>query len=72
MTGIRLIVLATGISVSRVETWVRKLATLHSGWVDEAESNRPTINISLDSNRFDCLVEKSSLSVEPRRLQSPI
>ena len=40
--------------------------------IAEVESNRPATNISLDSNRFDCLVEKSSLGVEPRRLQSPI
>ncbi len=39
---------------------------------DGLESNRPATNISLDSNRFDCLVEKSGLGVEPRRLQSPI
>jgi len=42
---------------------------------DGVESNRPATNfpgISLDSYRFDCLVEKSSLGVEPRRLQSPI
>ena len=36
MTGSRLIVLATGISVSGVETWVWKLATRHSGRGDEA------------------------------------
>ena len=32
------------------------------------ESNRPTINfpgISVDTNRFDCLVEKSGLGVAP-------
>ena len=43
--------------------------------IAEVESNRPATNfpgISLDSYRFDCLVEKSSLGVEPRRLQSPI
>ena len=39
------------------------------------ESNRPATNfpgISVDSNRFDRLVEKSGLGVEPRRLLSPI
>ena len=39
MTGSRLIVLATGISVSGVETWVWKLVTRHSGRGDGAESN---------------------------------
>ena len=39
MTGIRLIVLATGISVSGVETWVWKLATRLSGRGDGAGSN---------------------------------
>jgi len=39
MTGSRLIVLATGISVSGVETWVWKLATRHSGRGDGAELN---------------------------------
>jgi len=39
MTGSRLIVLATGISVSGVETWVWKLATWLSGRGDGAESN---------------------------------
>ena len=39
MTGSRLIVLATGISVSGVETWVWKLATRLSGRGDGAESN---------------------------------
>jgi len=37
------------------------------------ESNRPTTNfpgISVDTNRFDCVVEKSGLGVEPRR-ESP-
>ena len=39
-------------------------------WVlgDEVESNRPATNfprIPVDSNRFDCLVEKSGLGVEP-------
>ena len=39
------------------------------------ESNRPATNspgIPVDSNRFNCLVEKSGLGVEPRTLQSPI
>ena len=36
MTGSRLIVLAAGISVSGVETWVWNLATRHSGRGDEA------------------------------------
>jgi len=39
------------------------------------ESNRPTTNfpgISVDTDRFDCLVEKDTLGIEPRRLQSPI
>jgi len=39
MAGSRLIVLATGISVSGVETWVWKLATWLSGRGDGAESN---------------------------------
>mgnify|MGYP006996863158 CR=1 FL=1 len=75
MTGSRLIVLATGISVSGVETWVWKLATRHSGRGYGAESNRPTTNfpgISVDTNRFDCLVEKSGLDVDPWRLVSRI
>ena len=38
MTGSRLIVLATGMSVSGVETWVWKLATRLSGRGDGAES----------------------------------
>ena len=36
---------------------------------DGLESNRPATNfprISVDSNRFDCLVEKSGLGVENR------
>jgi len=46
-------------------------------WVlgDGVESNRPATNfpgISVDSNRFNCLVEKSGLGIEPRRLLSPI
>ena len=39
------------------------------------ESNRPTTNfpgISVDTNRFDCLVEKNGLGVETRRLVSPV
>jgi len=42
---------------------------------DGVESNRPATNfpgISVDSNRFNCLVEKSGLGIEPRRLLSPI
>ena len=42
---------------------------------DGGESNRPATNfpeIPVDSNRFNCLVEKSGFFVEPRRLQSPI
>ena len=38
-------------------------------------SNRPATNfpgISVDQNRFNCLVEKSGLGVEPRPLQIPI
>ena len=37
---------------------------------DEGESNRPATNfpgISVDTNRFNCLVEKSDLGVEPGR-----
>jgi len=41
MTGSRLIVLATGISVSGVETWVWKLATRLSGRGDGGELNYP-------------------------------
>jgi len=42
-------------------------------WVsgDGVESNRPATNspgIEVDSNRFDCLVEKSGLDVDPRSL----
>ena len=45
-------------------------------WVlgDGVGSNRPATNfpgISLDSNRFDCLVEKSGLDIEPRP-ESPV
>ena len=39
------------------------------------EPNRPATNfprISVDSNRFNCLLEKSGLGIEPRRLLSPI
>jgi len=39
------------------------------------ESNRPATNspgIAVDSNRINCLVEKSGLGIEPRPLQSPI
>ena len=39
------------------------------------ESNRTETNypeISVDSNRIDCLVKKSGLGVEPRRSESPI
>ena len=39
------------------------------------ESNRTVTNypeISVDSNRIDCLVTKSGLGVEPRRSESPI
>ena len=39
------------------------------------ESNRPTTNfpgISVDTNRFDCLVEKSGLDADPWRLVSRI
>jgi len=42
---------------------------------DGVESNRPATNfprISVDTNRVDCLVEKSGLDVDPRRLVSPI
>ena len=42
---------------------------------DGVESNRPATNfpgVSVDSHRFNCLVEKSSLGVESRPLQSPI
>ena len=42
---------------------------------DGLESNRPATNfpgISVDSNRFDRLIEKSGLGVAPRRLESPI
>jgi hypothetical protein len=42
---------------------------------DGGESNRPATNspgIAVDLNRFNCLVEKSGLGVEPRPLQSPI
>jgi len=38
--------------------------------VDGGESNRPATNfpgISVDSNRFDCLVEKVGLGVKPWR-----
>ena len=41
---------------------------------DGLESNRPATNfqrISVDSNRFDCLAEKSGLGVGLRPLQSP-
>jgi hypothetical protein len=45
-------------------------------WVlgDGVGPNRPATNfpgISLDSNRFDCLVEKSGLDIEPRP-ESPV
>ena len=43
--------------------------------VSGVESNRPTTNfpgISVDSNRFYCLVEKSGVGVEPQRLQGLI
>ena len=39
------------------------------------ESNRPATTfpaISVDAERVDCLVEKSGLDVEPRRLERPI
>ena len=39
------------------------------------ESNRPATNfpgVSVDSNRFDRLVEKRGLGVAPRRSESPI
>ena len=39
------------------------------------ESKRPTTNstgISMDSNRFYCLVEKGGVGVEPRGLQGLI
>ena len=42
---------------------------------DGLDSNRPATNfpgISVDSNRFNCLVEKSGLGVKPRRLLRPI
>ena len=42
---------------------------------DGAESNRPATNfpgISVDTNRFDCLVEKSGLDVDLWRLVSRI
>ena len=42
---------------------------------DGGESSRPVTNfpeISVNSNLVDCLVEKSGLVVEPRRLQRPI
>ena len=42
---------------------------------DGLESNRPATNfpgISVDSNRFDRLVDKSGLGVAPRRSESPI
>jgi len=42
---------------------------------DGLDSKRPATNfpgISVDSNRFNCLVEKSGLGVEPRRLLRPI
>ena len=41
----------------------------------QVESIRPATNfpgISVDTNRFNCLVEKSGLGVEPRRLLSPV
>jgi len=41
---------------------------------DGLESNRPATNfpgISVDSNRFDCLVETSDLDVGPWRLVRP-
>ena len=40
---------------------------------DGGESNRPATNfpaISMDSNRIYCLVDKSGLGVESRRLES--
>ena len=61
MTGSRLIVLATGISVSGVETWVWKLATRLSGRGDGAGSKRPATNLSdftVGSNKLGRLVEK--------------
>ena len=42
---------------------------------DGVESKRPATNfpgIPVDSNPFNCLVEKSGLGVEKRRLLSPI
>ena len=42
---------------------------------DGLGSKRPATNfpgISVDSNRLNCLVEKSGLGVEPRPLQSTI
>jgi len=42
---------------------------------DGLESNRPATNfpgISVDTNRFDCLAEKSGLDVDPWRLVSRI
>ena len=44
-------------------------------WEVGLEFNRPATNfpgITVDSNRFNCLVEKSGLGVEPRRSLSPI
>ena len=61
MTGSRLIVLATGISGSGVETCVWILATRHSGRGDGAESKRPVTNLSdftVGSNKLGRLVEK--------------
>ena len=46
-----------------------------SGRVDGGDSNRTVTNypeISVDSNRIDCLVKKGGLGVEPRRFESPI
>ena len=46
-----------------------------SGRGDGLESNRPATNfpgISVDSNRFDCLADKSGLGVEFRRLERAI
>ena len=39
------------------------------------EPNRPATNfpgIAVDSNRIDCLVEKSGLGVAPRQVENPI
>ena len=51
------------------------LATMARVSGDGVESNRPETNfpeISVDSNRIDCLVEESGLGVAPRRIENPI